>query len=228
MEAKTILLVDDSETERTVLESRLQGAGYSVVTANDGREGLRRLYEFTPDLVLLDVVMPELDGWAALERIRQVSDVPVIMLTGRNVDEERVRGLRGGADDYVGKPFTQEELLARIEAVLRRSPAQAGVREVYDDGELTIDFETLVVTTRGEAVSLTPLDFRLLATLVEHPNQVLSRGQLMELVWDEPHTVSDDQVKVSVGSLRKKIERNVADPQLIQTVRGFGYRYSPP
>jgi DNA-binding response OmpR family regulator len=225
---KTVLIIDDSTTERAIVQSRLEGAGYSVTTAEDGREGLRRLYESSPDLVILDVVMPELDGWGTLERIRAVSDVPVIMLTGQDEDDERIRGLRGGADDYIGKPFTPEELLARIEAVLRRAPARPEAHEVYADGAVTIDFAALDVTVRGEQVMLTPLELRVLQALVEHRNQVLSRTQLMELAWDEPYTVSDDQVKVCIGSLRKKIERDAAKPELIRTMRGFGYRYYPP
>jgi DNA-binding response OmpR family regulator len=224
----TILLVDDSTTERAIVEAKLTSAGYDILTAEDGRAGLRRLYESSPDLVILDVVMPELDGWGTLERIRDVSEVPVIMLTAQDEDEERIRGLRGGADDYVIKPFTPDELVARIEAVLRRAPARPGDRELYADGALTIDFDALDVTVRGERATLTPLELRVLQALVEHRNQVLSRAQLMELAWDEPFTVSDDQVKVAVGSLRKKIERDPAEPELIRTVRGFGYRYYPP
>jgi DNA-binding response OmpR family regulator len=225
---RTILLVDDSTTERAIVEGKLTAVGYGVVTAENGRDGLRRLYETNPDLVILDVVMPELDGWGTLERIREVSDVPVIMLTGRDQDEERIRGLRAGADDYIGKPFTPDELVARIEAVLRRAPARADTREIYDDGALTIDFGALDVQAYGERVVLTPLELRVLQALVEHRNQVLSRAQLMELAWDEPFTVSDDQVKVCIGSLRRKVERDPSEPELIRTVRGFGYRYYPP
>jgi DNA-binding response OmpR family regulator len=222
---RKILIVDDSTTERAIVESKLVEAGYAVLSAEDGRDGLRRLYETSPDLVILDVVMPELDGWATLERIRDVSQVPVIMLTE---DEERIRGLRSGADDYVVKPFTPDELVARIEAVLRRAASRLDERELYADGALTIDFGRLDVTARGEPVTLTPLELRVLQALLEHRNQVLSRTQLMELAWDDPFTVSDDQVKVLVGSVRKKIERDPAEPELIRTVRGFGYRYYPP
>lgn len=199
-----------------------------MLTAENGRDGLRRLYDSSPDLVILDVVMPELDGWGMLERIRDVSEVPVIMLTGQDQDEERIRGLRAGADDYIGKPFTPDELVARIEAVLRRAPARAGAHELYADAALTIDFDALDVTAYGERIVLTPLEFRVIQALIEHRNQVLSRAQLMELAWDEPFAVSDDQVKVSIGTLRKKVERDAAEPELIRTVRGFGYRYYPP
>src|SRR5262249_1169410 len=128
-DAKTVLVIDDSETVRATVTDRLQRGGYKVASAGDGREGLRRLYDVEPDLVLLDVVMPELDGWRTLELIRDVSDVPVIMLTSRESELERVRGLRGGADDYVGKPFSPAELSARIEAVLRRSGETVDAKE---------------------------------------------------------------------------------------------------
>jgi len=219
----TILVVDDSATELAAVEKRLQGAGYTVVTAADGREGLRRLYETHPDLVLLDIVMPELDGWRTLELIRQVSDVPVIMVTGLDTEVERIRGLRAGADDYVGKPFSAGELVARVEAVLRRAGGQADVREVYDDGIVSIDYAASEVRVRGETVALTPLEYRLLAAFVQHPGHVLSRGQLMELVWGDNYGAGD-QVKIYVGFLRRKL----GVPELIETARGFGYRYRRP
>jgi len=175
-----------------------------VLTAENGRDGLRRLYDSSPDLVILDVVMPELDGWGMLERIRDVSNVPVIMLTGQDQDEERIRGLRAGADDYIGKPFTPEELVARIEAVLRRAPARAGARELYADAALTIDFDALDVTAYGERIVLTPLEFRVLQALIEHRNQVLSRAQLMELAWDEPFAVSDDRSRSPSGPCARR------------------------
>jgi len=221
--AHTILVIDDSATERAAVEKRLTSAGYTVVTAVDGREGLRRLYETHPDLVLLDIVMPELDGWHTLELIRQVSEVPVIMVTGLNTEVERIRGLRAGADDYVGKPFSAGELVARVEAVLRRAGGQGDVREVYDDGLVAIDYAASEVRVRGETVALTPLEYRLLAAFVQHPGQVLSRRQLMELVWGDAYGAGD-QVKIYVGFLRRKL----GAPELIETARGFGYRYRKP
>jgi DNA-binding response OmpR family regulator len=219
-----VLLIEDSGAERALITDRLQKQGYDVAAAADGREGLRRLYEVKPDIVLLDVVMPELDGWKTLERIRQMTNVPVIMLTGRDTEIERVRGLRGGADDYVGKPYAPAELIARIEAVLRRAGEPADMREVLDDGVVRIDCAAAEVTLRGEPVALTPLEFRLLAALVEHAGQVLSRDQVLRLVWGDADNVSRDQVKLYVGYLRRKLD----EPELIETVRGFGYRYRKP
>jgi DNA-binding response OmpR family regulator len=222
---KTILLIDDSETQRVVLTDRLQRLGYVVTSASDGRAGLRELYARRPDIVLLDVLMPELDGWGTLERIREISDVPVIMLTSQDTEIDRVRGLRGGADDYVGKPFSPAELAARIEAVLRRAGEREKVRERYDDGVVMIDFGTRDVTIRNKQIHLTPLEFRLLAALTEHAGQVLSREQLLDLVWGSTYEVTDDQVKTYIGYLRRKIGDDAVDSQLIETVRGFGYRY---
>jgi two-component system KDP operon response regulator KdpE len=220
-----VLLIEDSETERAFASERLERAGYVVSTAPDGNEGVRRLYEARPDVILLDLVMPARDGWQTLELIRQVSDVPVIMLTGSDSELERVRGLKAGADDYIGKPYGAPELLARIEAVLRRTRGKPTVKEVWDDGVVRIDYGATAVTVRGEVVSLTPLEFRLLTTLVEHAGQVLSRDQLLELVWGDANARGGDEVKVYIGYLRKKIEAEPGSPELIETVRGFGYRY---
>jgi DNA-binding response OmpR family regulator len=219
----TVLLVDDSATERAAVTDRLERAGHRVVAAEDGRAGLRMLYDVRPDIVLLDVVMPEIDGWEALARIRDVSDVPVIMLTARGDELERVRGLRGGADDYVTKPFSSMELAARIEAVLRRAEARQGMAESFDDGVVTIDFGKRHVTVRGDEVLLTPLEFRLLATLTSHAGQVLSRDQLLDAVWSGDHEGGPSEVKLYISYLRKKV-----GAELIETVRGFGYRYPKP
>lgn len=220
-----VLVIEDSETERAIIADRLERAGYLVSTSTNGDEGVRRLYDLRPDIILLDIVMPGLDGWGTLALIRQITNVPVIMLTGLNSEIERVRGLRGGADDYIGKPYGAPELVARVEAVLRRTLSVPTVREIWDDGTVLIDYAAAEVKVRGELVSLTPLEFRLLAALTEHAGQVLSRGQLLELVWGDSSTRSADEVKLYIGYLRRKIERDTSAPELIDTVRGFGYRY---
>jgi DNA-binding response OmpR family regulator len=225
MSVRRVLVVDDQEDVRDLLVELLGRAGYEVETAPNGREGLRALYATTPDLVLLDVAMPELDGWKTLERIRELTDVPVVMVTARASELEKVRALKAGADDYVTKPFGRQELLARLEAILRRSAARPGAREVYSDGLLTVDFAQRAVSVRGQAVSLTPTEFRLLTAFVEHPNQVLSREQLLELAWDDARGVSPGQVKLYVGYLRRKL--GVGEDGPIETSRGFGYRYRP-
>jgi DNA-binding response OmpR family regulator len=220
-----ILVVDDDEDIRSLLRELLDRAGYRVEEAPNGRAALRQLFETPPALVLLDVSMPELDGYQTLERIRDLSDVPVIMLTARSQELERVRGLASGADDYVSKPFGRQELLARIQALLRRTGGKSEVTESYRDAFVEIDYPQRRVVVRDRDVQLTPLEFKLLSAFVQHPNQVLTRDQLLELVWGDPYGVSGDQVKLYVGYLRKKLDPDAPESVPVETVRGFGYRY---
>jgi DNA-binding response OmpR family regulator len=220
-----ILVVDDDEDIRSLLRELLERAGYRVEEAANGRSALRQLFETPPALVVLDVSMPELDGYQTLERIRDLSDVPVIMLTARTQELERVRGLASGADDYVSKPFGRQELLARIQALLRRTGGKSEVTESYRDAFVEIDYPQRRVVVGERDVQLTPLEFKLLTAFVQHPNQVLSRDQLLELVWGDPYGVSGDQVKLYVGYLRKKLDPVAPDSVPVETVRGFGYRY---
>jgi DNA-binding response OmpR family regulator len=229
VKGQRILVIDDDQDIRELVCELLQRAGHDVASAPDGRAGLRALHASPPDLVLLDVSMPDLDGWKTLERIRDLSDVPVLMLTARGDELERVRGLQAGADDYVTKPFGRQELVARVQALLRRAGRSGeGARaEAYSDKTLSIDFGQRAVTYRNREVSLTPLEFKLLSTLVRHPRQVLSRDQLLELVWGDSYGVSGDQVKLYIGYLRRKLDPDAPDSVPIETVRGFGYRYKP-
>jgi DNA-binding response OmpR family regulator len=228
MSRTRILVVDDDAITRELLREILERAGHEVREAPDGRAGLRELYAATPELVILDVSMPELDGWATLERIRDVSDVPVLMLTAREGELERVRGLQGGADDYVVKPFGSQELIARVHALLRRAGARTETLQSYADPAVTIDFGQREVRYREREVKLTPLEFKLLAAFVRHPNQVLSRDQLLELVWRDSLGVSPEQVKLYVRYLRHKLDPSAPESTPIETVRGFGYRYRRP
>ena len=228
MNPSRVLVIDDDADVRGLVAELLGRAGLSVEQAEDGRSGLRALHKTPPDLVVLDVSMPDLDGWQTLERIRDLSEVPILMLTARGDELDRVRGLQAGADDYVIKPFGRQELLARVQALLRRAGREAAEqREHYVDDRLTIDFAQRAVSFEGEAVSLTPLEFRLLAAFVRHPRQVLSREQLLELVWGDSYGVSGDQVKLYVGYLRRKLAPEDPAGAPIETVRGFGYRYRP-
>ena len=224
-ERSRILVVDDDPDIRTLLRELLTRAGYDVDEAPDGRTALRTLYESPPALVILDVTMPEMDGYQTLERLRDLSEVPVIMLTARTQELERVRGLTSGADDYVLKPFGRQELLARVQALLRRTGGRSEVTESYSDDFVQIDYGQRKVTVEDREVQLTPLEFKLLSAFVGHPNQVLSRDQLLDLVWGDPYGVSGDQVKLYVGYLRKKLAPDAPDSPPIETVRGFGYRY---
>ena len=225
MSRSRVLVVDDDKVARGLLRVVLERAGHEVSEARDGRAGLRELYAQPTDLVILDVSMPELDGWATLERIRDLSDVPVLMLTARDSELECVRGLKGGADDYVIKPFGTQELAARVQALLRRAGPREEEPQTYADSLVTINFAQRAVTYGGHDVRLTPQEFKLLAVFVRHPNQVLSRDQLLELVWGDPYGVSPEQVKLYVGYLRRKLDPQAADDTPIETVRGFGYRY---
>jgi DNA-binding response OmpR family regulator len=217
------LVVDDDADIRELVRQLLERAGLEVYDEPNGRAALRVFHEARPDVVLLDVAMPELDGWQTLERIRDLSDVPVLMLTAKDAEADRVRGLRSGADDYVVKPFAREELVARVEALLRRTAGRDEPPPVYSDRLLTVDFAQRQVSVGGEEVSLTPLEYNLLAAFVRHPNQVLSHEQLLDLAWSDPDTVSRDQVKLYVGYLRRKLGAEAESS--IENVRGFGYRY---
>jgi len=226
MNPSRVLVIDDDEDIRTLVVELLRRSGLEVDQADDGRAGLRVFHQSPPDLVVLDVSMPDLDGWQTLERIRDLSDVPVIMLTARGAELERVRGLQAGADDYMVKPFGRQELVARVQALLRRSRTSGEERqERYVDDLLTIDFAQRSVTYDDREIALTPLEFKLLSAFVRHPRQVLSRDQLLELVWGDAYGVSGDQVKLYVGYLRRKLDPEQPDRVGIETVRGFGYRY---
>ncbi len=224
---RRVLVVDDDDDIRLLLEELLRGAGYDVAPAKDGRSALRMFYESPTDLVVLDLSMPGLDGFETLDRLRDLSDVPVILLTARSGEIDKVRGFRAGADDYVVKPFGRQELLARIEALLRRAPEPTHL-DHYDDGAVSVDYGRRHVICRGLPVRLTPLEFRLLATFVGNAGQVLSSDQLVERVWGHADGVSRDQVKLYVSYLRKKLGQRANGFEPIETVRGFGYRYVPP
>jgi DNA-binding response OmpR family regulator len=224
MSAGRLLIVDDDPAIRTLVAEFLTRSGYSVDEAVNGLAGLQAFYRLSPDLVILDVAMPELDGWQVLQRIREVSDVPVLMLTAKTTETDKVRGLRTGADDYLTKPFGRQELLARVDALFRRAKRNAKAREVYSDTLLTVDFRQRKADLRGRELALTPLEFRLLAAFVRHPKQVLSHDQLLELAWGDARWVSREQLRLTVSYLRRKLG---AEGNVIETVRGFGYRYRP-
>lgn len=220
-----VLVVDDDEDIRLLVRELLERGGYTVEEAPDGKSALRQLFANAPALVILDVTMPDMDGYQTLERIRDLSDVPVLMLTARTQELEKVRGLSAGADDYVAKPFGRQELLARVQALLRRTGGRSEVVEAYADDFVQIDYAQRKVTVEGREVQLTPLEFKLLAAFVQNPNQVLSRDQLLEIVWGDPYGVSGDQVKLYVGYLRRKLVPDAPESAPVETVRGFGYRY---
>ena len=222
-----VLVVDDDSDIRGLVRELLERAGHDVLDAPDGNEGLRLFYARQPDLVILDVSMPGLEGWDVLERMRELSDVPVVMLTARAEELDKVRGLRAGADDYITKPFGRQELLARVDAALRRTPSGGESQDTYADGFVSIDFPQRAVQAGGQAIALTPLEFRLLGAFVRNPNQVLSHEQLLELAWGSAGAAERDQVKLYVGYLRRKLGAPQGAESPIETMRGFGYRYRP-
>ena len=225
--APLVLVVDDEVQIRRFLRAGLELDGFSVQDAETGADALRWATLKPPDLVILDLGLPDMDGSEVLERLRAWSSVPLIVLSVRSNEAEKVRLLESGADDYVVKPFGRQELIARVQALLRRAGPGVGEPQVrYADERVTIDFAQRTVTFDGVDVSLTPLEFKLLAAFVRHPRQVLSRDQLLELVWGDAYGVSADQVKLYVGYLRRKLAPEDTTRVPIETVRGFGYRYT--
>jgi len=223
-----LLIIEDDGKLVEALELYLSKAGYEVITAADGLEGLQKMYAHRPDLIILDVMMPKMDGWEACRRIREVSDVPILMLTARGQEDEKVKGLKLGADDYVAKPFGLKELEARVGAILRRTRLPPPTEEavLYADGELVIDSQRLEVSRGGEPVELTATERRLLFCLAENAGRVLTHEQLLERVWGPEYVDAMDYVKLYIWRLRQKIEDDPCQPRYILTERGLGYRFA--
>ena len=220
-----VLVIEDDPDIALGVKTVLGRSGYAVTTAAEGREGLRVFHSQRPDIVILDVGLPEMDGWTVLERIRELSEVPVLMLTSRGQEADKVRGLRGGADDYLTKPFGNAEFVARVQVLLRRQRAAAPLPDVFDDGRVQVNFVTHHVHVSGDQVELTPTEFRLLAALAQHRGQVLSPAKLLELAWSDPSGIGQERVKYSVMRLRRKLGAQAGAGSPIEAVRGFGYRY---
>ena len=224
--AAAVLAIEDDADIRLLLRTVLGREGYAVAEAATGREGLRTFHETRPDVVILDIGLPDLDGWQVLERIRDLSDAPVLVLTARSSEADKVRGLNAGADDYLTKPFSHVELLARLQAIRRRRTTSGPARAGFDDGRVRVDFVRQQAYLDGAPVLLTPTEYRLLSALVRHAGQVLSADQLVELAWDERPNLGPERVKYAVLRLRRKLGwESEASP--LRTVRGFGYRYEP-
>jgi len=228
--SRKILVIDDDLIFLKLVDWVLTHEGYEILKASDGQEGLRLLFSARPDLVLLDVVMPGIDGWQLCQRIREVTDVPVIMLTGKQqAEEDIVRGLESGADEYLFKPVGNKELAARVKAALRRvelnSSAGAKKEVTYADGFLAVDVAEHKVMVRGERVRLTPREFRLLALLVQNAGRVLTHKQILEKVWGWEYSDDLDYVRIYVAHLRQKIEPDPSTPRYIITESGVGYYF---
>lgn len=224
-----ILLVEDEKKIANVLKAYLQNEGYSVTAANNGIVALRLFKENTVDLVVLDLMLPGLSGEEICKEIRKRSSVPIIMLTARVEEDDRIQGLNLGADDYITKPFSPREVVARIKAVLRRTGSEttplADVIE-YDNG-LTIDNRRYEVRKNNEVVSLTPMEFKILGALAKHPGRVFSRSQLVEIVQGYDFNGDERVIDAHIKKIRQKTENNSSEPQIIVTVYGVGYKFNP-
>ena len=222
--AYKILVVDDEQTLLNTVRAYLEQEGYTVQTAVDGRTALLIFRDFQPDLVVLDIMLPEVDGLEVLRQLRQTSDVYVIMLTAKADEADKVIGLGLGADDYVTKPFSPRELVARIKASLRRLSGRQTPKELIST-HLRVDEEARLAWKDGQPLDLTPIEFDLLHTLMRHRGRALSREQLIEQVWGYDYYGDDRVVDVHIGRLRKKVEDDPTEPTLIATVWGAGYRF---
>lgn len=222
----TVLIVDDDETTLRVLELLLARAGYEVVRAGSAEDGLRKAYRFQPDIVLLDVNMPQMDGWEMCHRLREMSDVPILFLAASASSEDVVRGLELGADDFIAKPFDPQELLARIKAHLRRAPRSAPSEEMaFDDGDFRVNFLNREVYVRDQLCHLTPKEFNLLGILVRNAGRVVAREDLVRQAWGEEYGDAIDSLKLYIHYLRRKLEIDPDHPSYIVTSRGVGYRF---
>ena len=219
---RRILVVDDEDNLRTMLVAALKFEGYDVAAAPNGREGLRSVKESKPDLIVLDVMMPELDGFGMLKRLRETGDrTPVVFLTAKDTSADAVEGLGLGADDYLSKPFALEELVARVEAVMRRVDSSPAASAVMTLADLTIDDVAHRVTRGSEEIHLSPTEYKLVAFLLANKGRVMSRGQLLTNVWGYSPDDDPSVVETYIGYVRKKVD--CIEPKLIQTVRGVGY-----
>jgi len=222
-----ILLVDDEQSIQTLLSYPLRKDGYHVTSAQDGREALQRFGEGRFDLVILDLMLPKLDGVEVCRQLRSRSQVPIIMLTAKGSETDKVAGLEVGADDYITKPFSMREFRSRVKAALRRSRmiGESPEEEAIESGELTIDFGRRMVTLREEEVRVTYVEFEILGALARSPGRVLSRETLLEHVWGDSDYRDPRTVDVHIRHLREKLERDPRDPEFLFTVRGVGYRF---
>jgi DNA-binding response OmpR family regulator len=221
-----ILIIDDEEPTVQLISILLEKKGFEPIKAYRAEEGLRKAYKHQPDLVLLDIMMPDMDGWEVCKRLREMSDMPIIFLTARSDVKDVVRGLELGSDDYIIKPYDNDELIARVRAHLRRSPRTNLSEELsFNDGDFRINFMNRELWVRGEVKHLTPKEFNLLAVLVRSAGRVVTRTELVSNAWGEEYSDAIDSLKLYVHYLRQKIEINPEQPEYIVTSRGVGYRF---
>lgn len=226
MEHAHILVVDDEPQITRVLRTALAARGYEIRVANDGEMALEIMKDWSPNLIITDLMMPNLDGVQLTRRVRIVSEVPILVLSVRGQERSKIDALDAGADDYITKPFSIGELQARVRAALRRAP-KPSTRESIEIGDFFIDLASRQVKVRDSEVKLTPKEFDLLTYLAEHPHRVINHRTLLGAVWGEMSTEQSEYLRVFVGQLRKKIEKNPAEPRYLLTDRWVGYRFEP-
>lgn len=226
MPSGTILIVEDDMNTAALVATYLEREGYSTVTCGDGEEGLNFAREKSPLMVILDVMLPNRDGWDICRTLRTSSDVPILMLTAREEEIDRVLGLSLGADDYVVKPFSPRELVERVKAILRRTHHEATARSSkLISGDLRLDDDKHEVSLKGQIIELTPAEFKILFTLMAHPGHVFSRDRLLSELYQNEDAVVDRVIDVHIGKLRQKLDDNPNQPRFIETVRGIGYKF---
>ncbi len=224
--ADKILIIDDEKLSIDMIGQLLAKRGFEVYRAECGQDGLRKAYHHQPDLVLLDVVLPDMDGWEICRRLRELSDMPIIFVSARKDKNDIIKGLEIGADDYVTKPFDDDELVARIKARLRRSPRTSLSEElVFNQGDFRINFMNREVWIRSDLKHLTPKEFNLLAVLVRNAGRVVTRTELVTEAWGDEYSDAIDSLKLYIHYLRQKLETNPQQPEYILTSRGVGYRF---
>ena len=225
-----ILVVDDEPGIIRALQTSLEANGFETLAATNGSEALEAIDEELPDLLILDIIMPKMDGFEVCRRVRQLSEIPIIMLSARKSEEDKVRCLNLGSDDYISKPFSMNELVARVKAVLRRTTGigTTSTQPSFTCGSLTIDFAKRRVTIAGNEVRLTPTEFSLLQELTLNADKVLTHSQLLKRVWGPDYGQEREYLRVFIGRLRAKLESNPLDPKYIVTMPGIGYKFQAP
>ena len=220
---KRILIVDDEKQLVSLVKLHMEMAGYEVLSANDGEKAMLIIKEERPDLIILDLMIPKIDGWEVCKRLRTVGDIPVIMLTARTDTDDKLKGFECGADDYVTKPFSPRELVARVKRVLARAESGPVKPRRYSIGDTEIDLEDITVKVKDESVHLTEKERAILRALLNKPGEFLTRGQLLDTVWSAKDDVENGNIDVHIRRLREKLEKDPKNPQIIKTIKGAGY-----
>ena len=224
--ANPVLIVEDDQNTAALVATYLEREGFSTVIAYDGEQALKMERQYQPAFIILDIMLPKIDGWEVCRRLRKASDVPILMLTAREEEIDRVMGLSIGADDYVVKPFSPRELVERVKAILRRTRPVPEKAELLSHGGLVLDAEKHKVTLDGRPINLTTSEYKLLYALMRAPGRVFTRNELLDHFYRHGEVVVDRVIDVHIGKLRQKIEQDPSRPRFIHTVRGFGYRFA--